>query len=285
VAVRFVTRTGTGPAGFETRQADASDAPGLRAAAEGATILVNAVGAPYHRWAELLPPVQTAVLRAAEATGAVAVFVDNLYGYDGSRMPLTEKTPQTPATRKGALRKALEDQWKAAHRAGKAKAVAVQASDYFGPGATRADTSHLGSRFFPGFEAGKPVQFLGDPGQPHSITYLPDFARALANVALSPESWGQSWICPSVGPTTFRSLAEDLGRLAGKPVKVGSVPRAMLRVLGVFVPVMKEVVEMLYQFEKPFTVDSAAFEARFGWKATGQDEAVRATWEAHRAGV
>lgn len=285
VSVRFVTRTGTGPEGFETRRAEASDGAALRAACEGATIVVNAVGVAYQRWAELLPPIQTAVLEAAGAHGAVAVFVDNLYSYDGSRMPLTEGTPQTPATRKGALRKQLEDQWKAAHRTGQVRAVAVQASDYFGPGATRADTSHLGSRFFPGFEAGRPVSFLGDPGQPHSMTYLPDFARALADVALSPDTWGRSWICPSVGPTTFRSLAEDLGRVAGKTVKVGTVPKAMLQVLGLFVPMMKEVVEMLYQFEKPFIVDSSAFEARFGWKATAQGEAVRATWEAHQAGT
>jgi len=213
VAVRFVTRSGrpVGLPGTETRRADVRDTAALGAAAQGATILVHAVGLPYQDWKKDLPPMQDAVLSVAERTGAVAVFVENLYSYSPESMPLRESTPEVPPTAKGALRKALSDQWQEAHREGRVRAVAVRASDYWGPGATRSPNSHFGARFFPGFEDGKPVAFLGSPDASHSFTYLPDFARALADVALDPGSWGQTWIAPSLAPTTARGVAERFG--------------------------------------------------------------------------
>jgi nucleoside-diphosphate-sugar epimerase len=163
------------------------------------------------------------------------------------------------------------------------KAVSVRASDYFGPGATRSGNSHLGSRFFPAFEAGKPVAFLGNPDARHSYTYLPDYARALVDVALAADTWGQVWICPSVGPASAREMAEGLAKVANKTVKVGSLPSFLLKVLGLFDPMIREVHEMLYQFDRDFTLDASKFEARFGWKATARDVALAATWKAHTA--
>jgi nucleoside-diphosphate-sugar epimerase len=287
VAVRFVTRSGKpitldgASAPTETRQADASDATALTKAAEGATILVHAVGLPYPQWKEGLPPLQEAVLKAAEATGAVVVFVENLYSYATDKLPLTEASAEVPVSRKGALRWELSQQWLAAHKAGRVKAVSVRASDYFGPGATRSGNSHLGSRFFPAFEAGKAVAFLGSADARHCYTYLPDYARALVDVSLAPDSWGQVWICPSVGPTSAREMAESLATIAGKAVKVGTLPSFLLKLLGLFDPMIREVYEMLYQFDHDFTLDAAKFEARFGWKATPRDTALAATWKAH----
>jgi acyl-CoA synthetase (AMP-forming)/AMP-acid ligase II len=159
--------------------------------------------------------------------------------------------------------------------------VAVRASDYFGPGATLSGNSHFGLRFFPPFATGKAVAFLGHPDAEHCYTYLPDYARALVEVALAPESWGKVWICPSVGPTTARKMVEDLGKIAGKNPKVGALPSFLVRMLGLFDPLIREVYEMLYQFDRTFTLDSSAFEERFGWKATPQAQALAETWKAH----
>jgi nucleoside-diphosphate-sugar epimerase len=282
VAVRFVTRSGRGPEGFETLACDAAHQQALEAACQGASVVVHAVGVPYQSWAAELPGLQTAVLGAATATGAVAVFVENLYSYTADTMPLTEASPEVPASRKGALRLQLTRQWQEAHAAGTVKAVSVRASDYFGPGATRADTSHFGSRFFPGLEAGKAVSFLGDPDAEHSFTYLPDFARALVDVALSPDAWGRAWVCPSLAPSTTRKTAERFAAAAGVTAQVGRLPRAGVKLLGLFSPMIREVVEMLYQFEKPFTVDASAFEKRFGWKSADWDRAITETWASHR---
>jgi nucleoside-diphosphate-sugar epimerase len=264
--------------------ADVRNAEALTRAATGATILVHAVGVPYQDWERDLPSIQTAVIAVAEKTGAATVFVDNLYSYSASVLPLTEATTEVPATRKGALRLTLTNQWLEAHRAGRMKGVAVRASDYFGPGATRSPNSHFGARFFPGFEAGKSVAFLGNPDAQHSFTYLPDFARALVDVSLDPGAWGRVWIAPSLTPTTARTVAQRFAAEADRSVKVGRLPTTMVKLLGLFDPMIKEVVEMLYQFENDFTVDASAFETRFGWKATDLDRAVKETWAAHQAG-
>jgi len=256
----------------------------LTQAAAGATILVHAVGVPYQDWERELPLIQAAVLAAAERTGAVAVFAENLYSYAATPMPLGESSPEVPPTRKGALRLRLSNQWLNAHRSGRVKAVSVRASDYFGPGATTSPNSHFGTRFFPGLEAGKPVAFLGNPDAAHSFTYLPDYARALVDVALQPEAWGRTWISPTMAPSTARAVAGLFAARAGRPVKVGRLPSAMVKVLGLFSPMLREVGEMLYQFERNFTVDSSAFEARFGWKATALNQAVSQTWAAHQKG-
>jgi nucleoside-diphosphate-sugar epimerase len=283
VAVRFVTRSGrpVGLPGTETVAGDIRDKATLVAASAGATILVHAVGIGYQDWARDLPPMHEAVLATAEATGAVAVFVENLYSYSAGASPLNEASPEVAPTRKGALRKALSEQWLKAHQEGRIRGVSVRASDYWGPGATRTLNSHFGSRFFPELEAGKPVTFLGNPDASHSYTYLPDFARALADVALDPTAWGQIWVSPSLAPTTARTVALKFAQAAGRTVKVGRYPRPVVRLLGLFNPLIREVVEMLYQFEETFTVDASRFEARFGWKATDLDTAVRQTWEAH----
>jgi nucleoside-diphosphate-sugar epimerase len=284
--VRFVTRSGTpvGLAGTDTRACDVRDPAALTTAAQGAAVLVHAVGVPYQDWSREFPSMQSSILAVARSTGAVAVFAENLYSYTADRLPLTEDSSEHPPTKKGSLRLSLSHQWLEAHAAGKVKAVAVRASDYFGPGATQSANSHFGSRFFPGLESGKTVAFLGDPDAQHSFTYLPDYARALVDVALDPGAWGRVWICPSVGPTTARTVASQFATEAGRPVKVGRLPSVMVKLLGLMNPMIKEVVEMLYQFEREFTVDASAFEGRFGWKATDLKAAVAATWASHRSG-
>jgi len=282
VPVRFVTRSGRAVDGAGSVAADVRDAEALTRAAAGATVLVHAVGLPYQHWARDLPGIQSAVLTAAERTGAVAVFAENLYSYDASRLPITDATPEVPCTRKGALRLELGRQWQQAHGEGRLAAVSVRASDYFGPGATRSPNSHFGSRFFPGLEAGKSVAFLGNPDALHSFTYLPDYGRALVDVALDKGAWGRSWIVPSIGPTTARTLARLFAAEAGLPLKVGRLPASVVKFLGLFDPMVREVVEMLYQFDREFTVAASEWEARFGWKATDVTQAVRETWAAHR---
>lgn len=280
--VRFVTRSGAPVVpGADAVSADVRDAVALNAACEGASILVHAVGVPYPDWQTQFPPMQNAVLAAAEQTGAVVVFVENLYSYRADKMPLRESTQEIPPTKKGTLRLALSTQWQEAHRSGRVKAVSVRASDYFGPGATNTPNSHFGTRFFPAFERGKPVAFLGNPDALHSYTYLPDFARAIVDVAVDNSSWGQSWLAPSLEPTTARTVAGLFAAEAGRSAKVGKLPSGVVKLLGLFDPMIREVVEMLYQFERDFTVDSSAFEAKFGWKATPLAQAVKETWAAH----
>ena len=91
------------------------------------------------------------------------------------------------------------------------------------------------------------------------------------------EAFGQVWHIPSPAPLTQRQLAELVYKEAGQPVKVRGAGRLILSLLGLFNPNVREIVEMLYEFEKPFILDSTKFEKTFGMKATPIEQAVRET--------
>jgi hypothetical protein len=71
-----------------------------------------------------------------------------------------------------------------------------------------------------------------------------------------------------------RLLAGALGQPKGR---ISRLPTWMLSALGVFMPLLREVKEMVYQFEEPYVVDDARFRARFGVQGTPLEEGARQT--------
>jgi hypothetical protein len=65
--------------------------------------------------------------------------------------------------------------------------------------------------------------------------------------------------------------------LSGRPYGLQVPPRWMLSLLGVFVPVLRENMEMLYQFEHDYRFDSTKLERAFGLAATAYREGIAAT--------
>ena len=63
----------------------------------------------------------------------------------------------------------------------------------------------------------------------------------------------------------------------GKEARIQPADKFMMSLLGMFVPELKESVEMMYEFDKPFIVDSSKFEQTFGMKATPMKEAIKET--------
>ncbi|MEU7278768.1 NAD-dependent epimerase/dehydratase family protein [Streptomyces sp. NPDC045431] len=276
--VRVVTRSGR-PAepGIEHLAWDAADGGRLTEAARGAAAIHNCAGPPYHRWATEWPPLAAAACAAAEATGAVLVMLGNLYGYgpvDGR--PLTEELPLAATGPKGRLRAALWEEARALHEQGRIRAVEVRPSDFFGPGVT--DGGHLAARVMPRLLRGKPVAALGDPDAPHSWSYVPDVARAMVEVAGDERAWGRAWHVPTQPALSVRQMVDRLAAEAGTaPVAVRRLSPALLAVASVFSPLIREVKEIRYQFDRPFVADASAYEAAFTVRATPLDEQVKAT--------
>ena len=282
-SVRVVTRSGRGAEpGVEHVALDATNSEELIAAARGATAIHHCAAPPYHRWASEWPPLMTSACAAAEATGAVLVMLGNLYGYGPVDGPLTENLPLAATGPKGRVRAAAWEQARSLHEQGRIKAVEVRASDFFGPGVT--DGGHLAARVMPRLLRGKPVSALGDPDAPHSWTYLPDVARALVEAAGEERAWGRAWHVPTEPALSARQMADRLATEAGTgPVAVRGLPPAVLGVASAFSPLIRALKEIRYQFDRPFVVDSSAYEAGFGVRATPVDEQITATVEWWRA--
>src|SRR5215207_7651267 len=284
--VRLVNRSGTAPVpdDVEVLGGDASDPAFTTAAAQGAKVVYQTLNPPYHQWVELFPGLQASVLAAAQATGARLVSMENVYMYGRPNgQPLTETHPYAADTKKGTLRPRMARELQAAHAAGNVQVATGRASDYFGP--RGGAQSMLGDRVIPAALAGKTATVLGDPDQPHTYTYLPDIGEALAVLGEHPDAPGEVWHIPNDPDTrTTRQLVDTIYRLAGRPHgKLRRLPPLMLRALALANPTVRELLEMQYQFEEPFIVDSTKITTRLGARPTTMDVALADTLAAYRA--
>lgn len=277
--VVVVTRSGSGPEGAVKVAADVADRDRLIEITKGADVLYNCVNPKYHRWLTDWPPMAASFLAAAEATGAVYAMLGNLYPYGPVSVPMTEDLPLASPNPKFQVRAQMWADALAAHEAGRIRVTEVRGSDYFGPGAT--DQSYMGDRFLVPLRAGKTVQLIWPADMPHSWTYLPDVADAMITAGSDERAWGRAWHVPTTEPQSFRQMGERLAALLDRPApRLTQLPWPLLRVAGLFTPMIGELRHVRYQFTSPFVLDSSAFQRTFGLAPTPMDQALKATLDA-----
>ncbi|GHH79008.1 NAD-dependent epimerase/dehydratase family protein [Promicromonospora soli] len=283
--VTVVTRSGSGPqhARIERLALDATNATALADAARGAKVLYNCANpGSYQVWEERWPPLAAAVLRAAEVSGAVLVTLSNLYGYGPVDGQMTRDLPLRPSDHKGELRARLWRDALAAHSAGRVRVTEARASDYIGP---TVPASHgLLPMYAAATLAGKPASVMADPDQPHTWTAVDDVAATLIALGADDRAWGSAWLVPSNPPATVREVLRELGARvgAGEP-RLRRVPRVVLRAGSVAVPLLREALGVLYQFDRPFVVDAAETSSVFGVRPTPWARVLDATAPAWHA--
>jgi nucleoside-diphosphate-sugar epimerase len=157
-------------------------------------------------------------------------------------------------------------------------------SDFFGAGVTEGST--LGERVFGNALGGRRADFIGNPELPHTYSYVPDIARGLAILGTDERAVDQVWHLPGPETVTTRRVLELIADEVGHPVKSRSVSKLTLRGLGLFNPVLRSMVEMTYQFDRPFVLDTSRYEATFGETGTPLRHAIANTvaWYRDRSG-
>ena len=274
--VRVLTRSGSGPdhPRIEKRAVDVSDAAQLGGLFRGAEAVFHCIhGSKYSAkvWAAELPVAEQAVLAAAGEAGAVVVFPESLYSYSEPDRPMTEEGPREAQGGKRGVRTALLK----ARAASATDTVSVAAGDFFGP---RVRNAHAGERMVKPVLAGKSLMVIGNAGQPHSFTYVPDLAAAMIVAAQDPRLWNRVWHAPTGPALSQREIAVAFAAAAGAGApRVAALPGWVLRTMGLASPGMRELAETLYQFERPFVMDSRASEAALGLQPTPLPEAAAAT--------
>jgi nucleoside-diphosphate-sugar epimerase len=264
------------PQGVELVAADLYDPASVRQVAQGARVAYQCAQPNYWEWQEKFPPLQAAVIEGLSGSGTRLVVAENLYMYgDTDGQPLMEDLPYQAHTRKGKVRAAMSQAALAAHEAGALQVAIGRGSDFFGPWAL--GSSHGERVFYPAL-AGKAARFAGKLDLPHTATYIADFGRALVLLGERDEALGQAWHVPNDRPSiTQRQFGDLVFAEIGLTPKVSGMGKLMLGLGGLFIPAAREMVEMAYEFEKPFVVDSSKFEQAFGMKATPMEDAIRAT--------
>jgi nucleoside-diphosphate-sugar epimerase len=277
LSVRMVNRSGLMdelPAEVEVVAADLYDPMKVQEVTRGASVVYQAAQPEYSCWVEKFPPLQHAVIEGVTKSGAKLVIVENLYMYgstDGK--PLTENTPHLAVSHKGRTRSAMSKAAIEAHQTGRITLSIGRGSDYFGPWGV---TALMGERCFYPLLKGKAAQLIGNVDLPHTQTYIRDFGRALVILGERQEADGQVWHVPNDRPMiTQREMLSIIAETMGVESKLTSMGRFTLRIGGLFVPEAKETIEMMYEFEEPFIVNSSKFEKTFGVKATPLPEAIK----------
>ena len=224
-------------------------------------------------------------MAAAERTGALLVSLENLYGYGPTGgVAMTEDLPLAAATVKGRTRAAMTQELLAAADTGRIRVAIGRASDFFGAGATE---SSLGERVFGNAVAGRRADFIGNPDLPHTYSFIPDIATGLATLGTDERAVGAVWHLPGPETVTTRQLLELVAENVGHPVGVRSLPKLAVRALGLFNPTIRELVELSYEFDQPFVLDTTKYRSTFGTAATPLATAIAATvaWYRSRNGT
>jgi len=227
----------------------------VRAAARGVDTLIYLVGVPYDHF-ELHPTTMRKTLDGAIAEGVRRLLlIGTVYPYGTPITPkVTEEHPRDPVTFKGKMRKQQEDLLLEADAAGKIEGVILRLPDFYGPG---VEASFLDGVFKAAVNGGT-ADMVGPVDTPHEFVFVPDVGSVALDLAATPEARGSWWNLAGAGVTTQREMAKMAFAATGKEMKVRVAGKTMLRVIGIFKPFMRELVEMHYLQTTPVLMDDSA---------------------------
>lgn len=276
--VILFSRRGVETPNAQVIKGDIGDKAAVIAAMKKASIAYLVVGLRYSSkvWERDWPVIMANCLDAAEGTGCALVFLDNVYAYGAVDGEMTEQTPYRPCSRKGRVRATIAQAMQYRMAANRIKGMIVRAADFYGPNVGKVSVP--GQLVFDRLAQRRSPQVLINAQMPHSFTFVPDIGAAMVRLALSSEAWGQVWHLPTHTPAiTGQEFCTIAASVMGQSKKASVVSRWMIKMLGWFMPVMREMREMLYQYDRPYHFSSAKIQEQFGLHPTSYEEGIRQT--------
>lgn len=277
-SVRHVSRSAKPQQGVtDIIAADLLNAQAVSDAVKGSDIVYLTAGLKYETavWQRDWPILMQNTIEACKRHNAKLVFFDNVYSYGKVEGKMMETTPYNPSSKKGEVRAKIAQKLMDETKSGNLNAIIARAADFYGPA---TPLSMLTPMVFENLAKGKTAQYLISTDLRHSFTYTPDMGKALADLAANTASWNQIWHLPTANPAlTGREIIERAAAEFGVKPKTMVVGKMMNRILGIFIPVLREMQEMLYQYEVDYHFDSTKFEQSFGWKPTSYTEGIKQT--------
>jgi nucleoside-diphosphate-sugar epimerase len=226
-------------------------------------------------WQDQWPKIMRNVIDACKKHNSKLVFFDNVYSYGRVTGPMTEDTPFNPCSKKGEVRANIATMLLNEVKSKNINGMIVRGADFYGPGALLSMTYETVSQKL---KANKGAQWLGDPKKIHTFTYTPDAGQCVAMLGNTPAAFNQTWhALTSKEKITGEEYVRIACEIAGRPYKIQALPKFGVRLVGLFVPVLREMVEMMYQFENDFIFESTKFEKAFNIQATSYREGIAAT--------
>jgi nucleoside-diphosphate-sugar epimerase len=262
----------------ELFQADLTNREEVFKSVAGSEIVYVTVGFKYNTkiWIKVWPAFITNVIDACIHHNAKLVFFDNVYAIGGDNVKhITEESPISPSSKKGEVRAIVDKIILKAIETGKLNAIIARSADFF---SEVKSNSMLMILVYDNLIKGKKAQWLCNPRKIHSISYTPDLALGTAMLGNTPDAYNQIWNLPT---DAEKITGEEWINLFAKEMKTSNkyqvLPNWLIKVIGIFIPIMRELPEMNYQNDREYFFDSSKFNRRFGYKPTTNAEAVRQT--------
>ena len=260
----------------ELYPADLSQPGTVDKAVEGSEVVYLVVGLDYKLkvWEDKWPKLMRATIDACIKHKARLVFFDNVYMYDKAAIPhMTEESLINPPSKKGAVRKQISQMLLDEVKSGKLLALIARSADFYGPGNEKSFVTEM---VYKNLKKGKSPNWLIDADKKHSFTYTHDAAKATALLGNTDDAFNQVWHLPTDKNTlTGREFVNLFATEMHAKGKVSVMPMWLIKVLGIFIPIMKEMPEMMYQYDRDYFFDSTKFDKKFMFKTTSYHEGVK----------
>lgn len=255
--------------------ADLTSRDAVFKAVEGSSVCYVTIGFEYKLavWQANWPAFIGHVIDACEANRCRLVFFDNIYAIGKDHVQhITEQSPFSPSSKKGTIRAELDQQIIKAAEAGKIDVVIARAPDFYGP---IKQSSLLMNLVYDNYVKGKSAQWFCNADVPHSFGYTPELAWGTALLGNTDSAYNEIWNLPvSPHAPTGREWATIFSEAMGVKNKIKILPEWAIRALGWFVPVVGEMHEMLYQYDRPYVFDSSKFNQAFQYVPLANELAV-----------
>lgn len=247
----------------ELFKCDLTDAEQTMNAVENSDVVYLTAGLEYNYevWKDKWPKIMTNVLTACKRHRAKLVFFDNVYLYGRVEGWMRENTPVNPVSKKGEIRAEIAERLLNEAASGNIKALIARSADFYGPG---AESSFVKMFVFDKLLHKKKAQWLGNDEVFHSFTYTPDAAKATALLGNTPDAYNQVWHLPTHrNALTGAEFIEYCAGLLDADPDYRVIKKWMAKIAGMFDPIVREIVEMMYQYEYDYLFDSTKFEDAF----------------------
>lgn len=249
--------------------ADLSNVSQVEKAIEGSEVVYLLVGFDYNIkvWREKWPKLMRAAIDACVKNNAKLVFFDNVYMYDINEIShMTEQSVINPPSKKGKVREQISEMLLGEVKSGRLTALIARSADFYGPNNER---SFLIELVYKNIKKGKTPNWLMDANKKHSFTYTPDAAKATVLLGNTNDAFNQVWHLPTDKKTlTGKEMVALFTKEMNVKNKIFVLPMWFLKLLGLFVPMMKEMPEMMYQYNRDYFFDSSKFDKRFNFQTT-----------------
>lgn len=257
---------------------DALNQEDILNASNGCDTIYVTIGLKYdHKvWQRDWPTIIKNVIDVSIENNMKVVFFDNIYLYGPKlHVPITEEHEISPISEKGKAREEIYDLLTAAME--QIDILIVRASDFFGP---MANYSVIHSAFLDNMIKDKAPMFLGSQHKRHSYSYTKDLARATVLLSEDDTSYNQVWHLPCYQTSSIDEVLNAYNKALDKNFNLRVLGKTPHRLLNIFIPFLKEVYEMRYQFDTDYVLSFDKFKNKYpDFKQTNFEDAINTTIE------